>query len=102
MPRLVVTDARGEIYAVDAEDGESVMQVARAAGFPILGECEGSLACATCHVIVAPGWAPRLAPAGDGEAAMLDTVFSLTPTSRLGCQIRLGPALDGLAVALPG
>ena len=33
---------------------------------------------------------------------MLDTVFDLTPTSRLSCQIRLDPALDGISVALPG
>jgi len=102
MPRVLVTDASGTPYALDARDGESLMQVARAAGLPVLGECEGSLACATCHVIVEPGWATRLDPPGDDEEAMLDTVFTLTPTSRLSCQIRLGPALDGLVVALPG
>ena len=102
MRRLIVTDARGETYAVDAEDGESVMHVARAAGFPILGECEGSLACATCHVIVKPEWALRLPPPCDAEEAMLDAVSRPAPTSRLGCQLRFGPALDGLAVALPG
>jgi len=32
---------------------------------------------------------------------MLDTVFDLTPTSRLSCQIRLTDALDGLRVRLP-
>lgn len=82
-------------------EGESVMQLARAAGLPMLGECNGSLACATCHVIVDPDWAAKLAPPNDDEEAMLDTVFDLHPTSRLSCQIRLSPALDGIRMSLP-
>ena len=102
MPRAVVTDAEGTAHVLQGTPGESLMQLARAAGLPVLGECNGSLACATCHVIVAPPWAERLAPPGDDEEAMLDTVFDLTPTSRLSCQIRLSDALDGISVALPG
>ena len=77
------------------------MQLARAAGLPVLGECNGSLACATCHVIVDPAWADRLPPVSDDEEAILDSVFDLTPTSRLSCQIPLSDALDGLRVSLP-
>lgn len=82
-------------------DGDSVMQLARAAGLPVLGECNGSLACATCHVIVDANWAGLLPPPTDDEEAMLDTVFELSPTSRLSCQIRLSPALDGIRMSLP-
>jgi ferredoxin len=32
---------------------------------------------------------------------MLDLAFGLTQTSRLGCQIVMTPALDGLVVKLP-
>lgn len=81
--------------------GDSLMQLARAAGLPVLGECNGSLACATCHVVVDPAWAGKLAAPVEDEEAMLDTVFDLRPTSRLGCQIRLGADLDGIEVALP-
>ena len=81
--------------------GESVMQLARAAGLPVAGECNGSLACATCHVVVDPVWMDRLPPISDDEEAMLDTVFDLTPTSRLSCQLPLTDALDGLRVSLP-
>ena len=102
MPQALVTDAAGTVHALQGATGESLMQLARAAGLPVLGECNGSMACATCHVIVAPSWAERLPPSSDDEEAMLDTVFDLTPTSRLSCQIRLEPALDGIAVALPG
>ena len=83
------------------QPGDSVMQLARAAGLPMLGECNGSLACATCHVVVDPAWASLLPPISDDEEAMLDTVFDLSPTSRLCCQIRLSPKLDGVRMSLP-
>ena len=86
---------------LQGQPGDSLMQVARAAGLPVLGECNGSLACATCHVVVDPVWADRLPPVSDDEEAMLDTVFDLRPTSRLSCQIPLSDALDGLRVSLP-
>ena len=35
------------------------------------------------------------------EDEMLDLAWGLTPTSRLGCQIVLTEALDGLVVSLP-
>ncbi len=101
MVGFVVTDRDGVAHALQGRPGESVMQIARAADLPVLGECNGSLACATCHVIVAPEWAPRLPDITEDEEAMLDTVFALKPTSRLSCQIRLTAELDGLRVALP-
>ena len=100
MIEAVIQSPAGETLLQGAE-GDSVMQLARAAGLPVLGECNGSLACATCHVIVAPDWAGRLAAPSDDEEAMLDTVFDLKPTSRLSCQIRLSPALDGIRMSLP-
>jgi len=33
---------------------------------------------------------------------MLDLAFGLTHTSRLGCQIKMTEALDGLEVSIPG
>ena len=101
MLRAVVGGPGGDT-ALAGQAGDSVMQLARAAGLPVLGECNGSLACATCHVIVDGAWAGRLPPVTDDEEAMLDTVFDLAPTSRLSCQIRLTEALDGIRVRLPG
>ena len=37
----------------------------------------------------------------EDEADMLDLSFNLTPTSRLGCQIRISEALSGLRVHIP-
>ena len=32
---------------------------------------------------------------------MLDLAFGLTETSRLGCQVKMSPEIDGLEVKLP-
>lgn len=98
---LVVTSLDGAEHRLQAAPGDTVMRVARAAGLDVLGECDGAMACATCHVIVDPAWAPRLPPASAAETETLETVFDLSETSRLGCQIVLADALDGLRVALP-
>ena len=96
-----VIDGPGGETVLQGQPGDSVMQLARTAGLPVLGECNGSLACATCHVVVDPAWSSRLPPVSDEEEAMLDTVFDLSPTSRLSCQLRLTEALDGLRARLP-
>ncbi len=98
--QVIVMQGTAE-HVLPGRDGDRVMILARAAGLPVKGECEGSVACATCHMIVDPAWAARLDPPTEEEETMLDTVFDLTPTSRLSCQIRLSPALDGLRLSLP-
>jgi 2Fe-2S ferredoxin len=98
---IIIVDQSGAEHRITAKQGETVMQIGRAAGLPIIGECNGSMACATCHVIVAPAWADRLPPIGEDEDATLDTLFNLSPTSRLGCQIEITAALDGLELSLP-
>ena len=37
----------------------------------------------------------------EDELDMLDLSFNLTPTSRLGCQIRISDELSGLRVHIP-
>jgi 2Fe-2S ferredoxin len=91
----------GSKVEVDAPVGQSVLEIARANEIDIEGACEGSLACSTCHVIVAPVDFERLADASEDEEDMLDLAFGLTATSRLGCQIIMREELDGLTVTLP-
>jgi 2Fe-2S ferredoxin len=86
---------------VDAPVGLSVLEIAHKHKVDIEGACEGSLACSTCHVIVDPAWYPKLAKATEDEEDMLDLAFGLTETSRLGCQLVITEALDGLTVTLP-
>lgn len=89
------------VQAIEARDGASLMESLRAAGL-VAGSCDGSIACATCHVVVEPAWAAKLSPASEDEENTLDDAFGLAETSRLSCQIAVSPDLDGLSVVIPG
>lgn len=79
--------------------GLSLMEFLKGSGYDILATCGGMALCATCHVCVLSGF-EKLKPASDEEYAMLDTLPSLTDTSRLSCQIRLNASIDGITVKL--
>lgn len=101
MPTVIFVDNDGTEEAIDAAEGLSLLEIAHLNGIDIEGACEGSLACATCHVIVDAAWFDRLEEIKEDEEDMLDLAFGLKPTSRLGCQIIMSQALDGLKVYLP-
>ncbi len=84
-------------------NGWSLMQGATANGIDgILGECGGSCACATCHCYVDEDYLADLPAASVGELDMLENVAAeRRPNSRLACQIKVSPALDGLVLHLP-
>lgn len=94
--------ADGARTTAQAEPGISLLEVAQAAGLPLEGTCEGQMACSTCHVIVTANWFARLTPASEDEEDMLDLAAGVARTSRLSCQIVIGPELDGLEVRIPG
>jgi ferredoxin len=87
--------------AAHAEPGERLLHVGQRHGLPLEGTCEGDLACATCHVIVAAEDFVRLPPASEEEEDMLDLARGATRFSRLSCQITLELAHDGLTVSVP-
>ncbi|MFQ3666791.1 MAG: 2Fe-2S iron-sulfur cluster-binding protein, partial [Sphingomonadaceae bacterium] len=62
--------------------------------------CGGSCSCATCHVHVDPAWFARVGGPHPDEADLLDSSDHRTEYSRLSCQIRFGPDLDGLRVTI--
>ena len=67
----------------------------------IEGDCEGAMACSTCHVILEPAAFDRLPPPSEEEDSILDLAPEACETSRLGCQIVLTDAQDGLILRLP-
>jgi 2Fe-2S ferredoxin len=93
----------GRSITADVPMGRNLMEAAVAANVPgVVGECGGSLSCATCHVHVAEDWAPRTGSPGDFEEAMLDVSEAPRgPTSRLSCQIVMAPGLDGIVLRVP-
>lgn len=101
MPKMTFIQPDGKRLEVEAPVGLSVLEIAHKHGVDIEGACEGSLACSTCHVIVEADWYGKLPDAKPDEEDMLDLAFGLTKTSRLGCQLIMTDALDGLVVSLP-
>ena len=88
---------------LDIAEGVSVMQAAVAAGVVgMVGECGGAAMCATCHVYVDEAWVDVLPAMSAIEAELLEfTASERGSGSRLGCQIKMSQALDGLTLRLP-
>ena len=98
---MVFIERDGTQKEVEAPLGLSVLEIAHRNSVDIEGACEGSLACSTCHVIVDGEWFGKLTKPTEDEEDMLDLAFDLQETSRLGCQLIMTDALDGLVVKLP-
>ncbi|EDN02708.1 hypothetical protein HCAG_00572 [Histoplasma mississippiense (nom. inval.)] len=98
--------ARLNVTFIDKDDqkhhfkvakGDNLLDIAQANDLEMEGACGGSCACSTCHVIVEdPDMYDKLEEPDDDENDMLDLAFGLTETSRLGCQVKMSPELDGL------
>jgi 2Fe-2S ferredoxin len=99
--RVRFSNAAGEVQEVLGAVGQSLLEVAHENDVDLEGACGGALSCSTCHVIVAPQWFDKLPKATEEEEDMLDLAFGLQKESRLGCQIVLTQALDGITVQLP-
>lgn len=96
-----LADGRQQVCA--AVEGRSLMEIALQNDVPgIIAECNGSAACATCHIIVDDSLMAQLDPIGDHESDMLDfTASPREPGSRLSCQIKFDARLDGATVRIP-
>jgi 2Fe-2S ferredoxin len=103
MIEIVFVSTNGTRKSVEANDGDSVMQSAIANNVDgIVAECGGAMACATCHVYVDDAFIEKVGAAGEEEAEMLEFAScEMTAESRLSCQIRVSPELNGLLVHLP-
>ncbi|KAK3846280.1 MAG: 2Fe-2S ferredoxin-type domain-containing protein [Linnemannia gamsii] len=91
----------GETVTVEANEGESLLDLARATDMDVEGACEASLACSTCHLILDDASFDKLEEPSDEENDMLDLAFGLTDTSRLGCQVLMTKELAGLTAKIP-
>ena len=102
MARITFIQPDGTEQTVDGEPGLTVMEVAKMNLIEgIEAECGGACACATCHVFVDDAWKEKAGAPNQMEEDMLDFAYDVRPTSRLSCQIRITPELDGLIVRIP-
>ena len=97
------------ITLVDREGGEhllegpldmnmNLMELCKAYELPVQGTCGGMALCSTCHVYVLSD--NDLPAMGEDEENMLDQAFFVKDNSRLGCQLRMTEAFNGLTVQL--
>ncbi len=101
--RIFCKDMEGIVHELQATEEWSVMEIIREGGIPILAQCGGSCACATCHIYVDPAWKSKIPEPSEEEVGMLDGAFEVTADSRLACMIIFNKELDGLQVSLaPG
>jgi 2Fe-2S ferredoxin len=102
MAKVTFIQLNGDTVMVDAELGQSVMEVAVNEGIEnIVGECGGTMSCGTCHCYVDKDWLNKLDSPSELELAILEGSVEPNQFSRLSCQIRVSKALDGLIVSLP-
>ena len=103
MPKITYVEHTGKEHVVEVAEGLTVMEGAVSNNIPgIDADCGGACACSTCHVYVDPAWVPELPEKQDMEMDMLDFAYEPDPErSRLTCQIKVTPALDGLRVRMP-
>lgn len=98
LPQVTFITKAGEEVVAEAHE-DSLMRIANDHDVEgITGDCGGVCSCATCHVHVDPAWADRVGPATDPERDLLELEDNFNDRSRLGCQVRLTPELDGLVV----
>ncbi|EAU41866.1 ferredoxin [Fulvimarina pelagi HTCC2506] len=103
MITITMRNQDGHARTLHGEAGLSLMEVAVRNGIDgIEASCGGACSCATCMVYVDESWRARLVPRSEFEEDMLELAFEADETSRLACQIRLGPEHDGLVVTVPG
>ena len=77
------------------------MELLRDEGLGVEAVCGGCCSCATCHVLVNEDWCARVGPPGEAEGELLQISEYFDPqASRLSCQIKCAPELDGLVVTV--
>ena len=88
-------------HRIEGRPGESVLSALKRAGRPVMSVCGGKASCGTCIVHIDAPWIERLPAPARTERNLLACLPGLGNEARLGCQIELTPALNGLALSVP-
>ncbi len=103
MPKVIFVASDQTRREIEISGGWSLMEGAVQNDVTeIVAECGGGCACATCHVFIEPAWLDKLPEQTPSEKDLLDcTAVPRQSNSRLSCQIKLTPEMDGMVVHLP-
>ena len=97
---ITVIDREGKSHELIAptDMAMNLMEVCKAYELPVEGTCGGMAMCASCQCYLVSDH--DLLEKSDDEEAMLSEAFHVKENSRLGCQIHISKALEGLTVEL--
>lgn len=95
---IVDRDGTEHEFTVPTDMNLNLMEVCKGYELPVEGICGGMAMCASCQVYVLTE--EHFGERNDDEQAMLDEAYYVEKNSRLGCQIPITPALDGLKVKI--
>ena len=101
MPQIIFLpneDLCPEGAVVQAEKGESVLDVALKNDIGVEHACEKVCACTTCHMIIREGF-DSIGESDELEDDLLDKAWGLESNSRLSCQLIIKE--EDLEVELP-
>jgi 2Fe-2S ferredoxin len=103
MPKITYTDNAGKQSEIELPIGATLMEGAIQNDIKgIVAECGGSCMCATCHVYIDENFLDVLPEMEEEEDEMLEGATAERKTnSRLGCQVRVSAAMEGLKVLVP-
>ena len=100
---IKITDRNGTLHEIQAptDMAMNIMEIVRSyelAEEGTIGVCGGMAMCASCQCYVNSNHElPEMSP---DEDLMLAEAFHVKDNSRLGCQIHINEALDGLEIEL--
>ena len=101
MPKIFVTDRKGNEYEVEATTGFTLMEAIRDENkFELAAICGGMMSCSTCHVYLEQAWLDRLPPQDPDEKQLLEDSAYNQPNSRLSCQIDVTAEMEGMKVTV--
>lgn len=97
---ITIIDREGVTHKLDGptDMNMNIMEICRAYELPVEGACGGMAMCATCQCYLESE--THLPEQSDAELDMLDQAFFVKDNSRLGCQIHLNEAIDGIVLRL--
>lgn len=98
--KVTIIDREGVAHELDGptDMNMNIMELCKAYELPVKGECGGMAMCATCQCYLESD--TELPEQSDDELDMLDQAFFVKENSRLGCQIQLMDAIDGIVLRL--
>jgi ferredoxin len=98
--KITIIDREDVEHVLDAPTDMSmnIMELCKASELPVKGTCGGMALCASCQCYLVSD--TELPEQSDDELDMLDQALYVEDNSRLGCQLNITEALDGLVIKL--